>query len=277
MTEAYFDPSPSFSASLVGVEPAFVTEIVLSISDPVLEQAPSALTVILVEGVPDDVVSFSVDGGDPVYTLDLDSEGEAGPVSIPIPATVTSGAHVLIVTTSDGHTSQASFTVTEDPDPSAYTVPQDAPPAFVPEAITPTGVHRWVLQDLAPGGLGSFVFPANPVSTAPWPFRRSVEQKQTLGLEGKFHLTDPVAEVMPWSFAGRYQTLDFQQQLLAYAALNRRLWLIDHRNRAWVIAILGVDLVPSRRRLDHDGLANDQIGDYTVRVLLYDRDPKVPM
>lgn len=255
-------------------------DIYLAVLDPELDQAPGVLTVVAAEGPPELRVSFSIDG-EVVAQEDLDSEGYLSATSIPVPDTVMAGTHTLSIGPTDPGEpaigSSAEFTIAEDPDPGTYLLVPDADPVAIPEASA-TGVQKWVLQDLlaTEGALGSYVFPFNPTAASPWPFTRELSQQAMVSLDGAFSISEPMGTVQRWSFSGYYETQEFAETLEAYSRVNRRLYLIDHRNRAWTIAIAGLDLIPRRRKVTAHNEANDWVGDYQMRVLIYGSEWKVP-
>ena len=247
---------------------------VLAILDPALYQAPTTL-VITLEGAPPEIdITFEIDDIDATQTVvTTDSEGNIGPTSIPV-LSAAAGTHTLTASTGSFSLDE-DFTLQINPNITISNPGADADPVEIPEALTSTGVRRWVLQDLTPGGLGSYVFPANPTSCDPFPFRRTVSPDHTTAIAGAFHIAEPDKEVHPWSFKGTSGDQDFHDTLREYAELNRRLYLIDHRNRAWVIVITGTDFVP-RRRTNYAGTLTDWIIDYTVRTDIHDNVWRVP-
>lgn len=264
---------------LANGEFVIVFTVAMAILDDEIDQAPSVLTVVIMEGWPDQQIEFEVDGVT-VFTTQLDSEGELPATSVPIPDTVMAGVHVLTVVPLDFPEStigtSAPFLVERDPDLIPYIAPQDADPIEIPEALLSTGVRRWVLQDLMPGGLGSWVMPANPDSATPFPAGRTLSEERTISPTGKFHIRDAMGEPTNWSCTGTYFDRVTQDKLLAYARLNRRWYLIDHRNRAWTVAGLGLDLIPRKRIRDIAGVDNDEAGQYTLRCLVLGNEWKEP-
>jgi hypothetical protein len=135
-----------------------------------------------------------------------------------------------------------------------------------------------VLQDLAPGGLGSWVMPANPRSMQPIPQTFNVDARHSTSVDrGQFHLMEAEPAPQPWSFQGYCPDQGFYNQLTAYGQINRRFYLIDHRNRAWTVTFEAVEMVPRHRQKLQDGTYNDWAHDYTVRAVIYDQSFKTPV
>lgn len=251
----------------------------LMILDDTLIQAPTALTVVVDGGWPSDDVQFDIDGT-VVRTATLDSVGGLAPMSIAVSEALGAmGVHTLTMTSltlDPGYTQSATFTIDREPNLVARVVGPDAEPVAVPAAQTSTGVYRWVFQDLMPGGLGSYVLPANPTTMSAPHFQRLLSQTHTTAVDsGRFHVSEVAEHAVEWEFAGFCATQVFHDKLLAYFDLKRRFYVIDHRNRAWKVAFTSVDLV-ARKRSDVNGALTDWAHDYTVRALIYDQDWAVP-
>jgi hypothetical protein len=61
-------------------------------------------------------------------------------------------------------------------------------------------------------------------------------------------------------------------QLLAYAELDHRFFVIDHRNRAWLVESTGVEFAP-RKRGEDKGTFNDWRSDYVFHANILDQVP----
>ena len=245
-----------------------------------LYQAPTVLTFTVTGGWPADDVTVDVDGTVLLTTV-LDSDGALAPTSVAIDATLgTVGSHTLTVTslTGDpGYTTSFPFTIEIAPPPDAVDPGADADPVIVPGADTGTGVYKWVLQDLAPSGIGSYVFPANPLSmTSPHGARVLQQSHTTSAVTGQFHISEPGAVAQEWQFAGVCTTQAFYDKLVQFYELPRRFYLIDHRNRAWKVAFTSLDF-KARKRTNLNGSLTDWVHDYTVSALIFDTDWKVPL
>ena len=246
---------------------------------PGITRAPGDLNISIVAGLAHDTVTVEINTG-LVATAMLDSDGGLD-VTIPVPNGLLAGIHALSVTSSSANVvgASAQFWLLKNPDTLPVPPGDGEDPVFVPEAASSTGVHRWVLQDLYPvDGLGSFVFPRNPVSSSAFPHAsRDLAEVHTLSQTGAFSFTEGPPVSYEWSCQGVYDSQTFCDQLLAYAQLKRRLYLIDHRNRAWTVAITGVELVPRRRVRGDDGQFNDWVGEYVLNALIYGNDWKEPV
>lgn len=259
----------------------YVQDHVLFILDDELDQAPTSVVAVLQGGFPVATVSFYIDViGTPVYVTTTNSEGDLGPTSIPVSIpNGTNGGHTLYAVINDpiagDITASAIFTIARGANDNPTDPAADTAPVEIPEALTANGVYRWVLQDLMPGGLGSLVFPTNPVSSDPWPFKRALTAEHTTARTGRFHIFEPDLEVHDFSFSGISSTSGFIDSLRDYGELNRRIYLIDHRNRAWTVVINGTDFV-ARKRTNFNGVLNDWVHDYTVRTTIYGNQWQVP-
>jgi hypothetical protein len=94
-------------------------------------------------------------------------------------------------------------------------------------------------------------------------------------LGGRFHVMEAVPQPKEWSFSGVSISEEMSDKLLEYRYLNRRFWVIDHRNRAWKCVFLNVDISP-RLRSNLDGESTDWLQDYTVTALILDQTPVTP-
>lgn len=254
----YIDaPTPMF---IQQQEEIFRTPAVLIVT---LDVAPAGATVTWrVDGL---VVATSVVG----------PGGSSGPLSLEVPESP-AGDHTYSATV-NGITVFQNFSVARNPRHPLIPPVPDADPEVV-DGMLVGDVQRWVLQDLAPGGLGSWVMPANPKAMAPIPFTYAVDARHTTSVaNGRFHLSEPDPPPLPWSFNGYCPTQDFHDRLTAYGQINRRFYLIDHRNRAWTVTFDAVEMVARHRQRLDDGSFNDWAGDYTVRAVIYQQTPKTPV
>lgn len=228
-----------------------------------LDLAPAGATVTWrVDGL---VVTTSVVGPD----------GTSGPVSLEVPRS-NAGVHTYSATV-NGVTVFQNFGITRNPRAPIIPDVPDADPQIVP-GMQVGDVQRWVLQDLMPGGLGSWVMPANPKSMQPIPRAFNVDVKHTTSVTaGRFHLSEAEPAPLPWSFAGYSPDQAFYDRLTSYGAINRRFYLIDHRNRAWTVTFDSVEVTPRHRQKLNDGSYNDWAGDYTVHAVIYDQSFMTPV
>lgn len=241
---------------------ALPAQMVLSIPDSVLDPAPSSVIVYL-QGAPVDAeVTFTV-GSTDVLTMTAGAD-MLGPVSIPVDDPAATEIHA----SAPGAVSQSVAITFSGASPEAPVAPDpDSDPAPVQQ------VARWELQDVAPGGLGTYVFPANPASMAPLPNSKLLTAEHTTGLDGQYHVTEAAFEPYEWSFAGVGMTKEFHDTIQSYFALNRRFYLVDHHGQAWTVTFIDTDYVPRKRVYVNDVLT-DWLADYTITALIYDPTPK---
>jgi hypothetical protein len=271
------DPDVLYQLS---VGPKASTELYLMelevLSGP-LRTAPTAAVVQVMGGPAEDTVTFEIDGVAVPGTWDLDPFGNLPPTSVAVPDGTTKGEHIISVhSESSNLAGETTFTLLRNPYSALQIVGMDADPVEIPAANTSTGVRRWVLQDLMPGGLGSWVMVRNPTSMSPPEYQRTLFQEHTTAKDGQYHLSSVALQSFEWTFSGYVDTEFEQNQLLAYYGLNRRFYVMDHRARAWIVAWQKCEIVPRKRQRNDDSSFNDWAADYTVTALIYDQNPKVP-
>jgi hypothetical protein len=260
------------SASRVLLQDNIPSSLIVQVFNPDIPITPAALTVSVNEALgPEDII-FEVNGVE-MLRVAPDSTGTLELVSVPLPP-MDAGSFSLVV--KQGATSQgtAAFTVYQPYAPPPVRTGPDAPPVQVPGAIQPNGVRRWVLQDLAPGGLGSWVMPLNPQTMGTPAFSRELTvKKTTASVEqgGQYHITEDAFTPVPWEFSGYLPTEEMYQQLEAYRNLNRRFYLHDHRGRAW--KVIFEDLQPSARLTQYwNGEMTHAGHDYQAVVQVLERE-----
>lgn len=200
-----------------------------------------------------------------IATVTADANGDIN-MDLFIPSDGAGGIHQLRATAALSGQSNLAYTAgtvvggTADPG-------VDAAPLLVPGS---TG--RWVLQDLMPGGLGSWVMPINPTSMTNPHLTKTVNGRSTTAPRtGRYHLSEDGVGVVAWTLSGYCPNEPFQQQLVAYAELNRRIYVIDHRGRAWKCAVRLLEITPRKRQLDSDGTNQDWAADYRLNLDLLDQ------
>lgn len=236
-------------------------EIIVTILDPDVDEAPSSITV-LVSMAPEGDLAFSIEGED-LWTATADETGIVGPLSLTVPEGLLAGTHELLVT-GGAFTGSDQFRIANDPTALPSSDAPDADPVVVESSQ-----GRWVLQDLAEGGLGTWIMHPGPSSAASIPATKNLQATQTTYALGKIHVTEGRTLATEWTFAGYCPDRAFYDKLVAYGALNRRCYVIDPRGRAFLVAFLGPDLVARKRQRDDDGAFNDWAHDYTMRCLFY--------
>lgn len=248
----------------------FVPSLRLSVLEPDLVQAPATLTVTVSGGWSSTGVQFSIDGVD-AGAATTDSDGLLAPTSIYVPDTLFAGTHTVTVTQADALSGSATFTLQRDPAPTVsdvdLTTPWDAP----------RPVARWAFQDLKAGGLGTYVLPLNPTSMTPPHSERALTAMHTTARAGQFHVFEAGPAPIEWQFSGYCPSQEMHDQLVAWGELNRRFYVIDHRNRAWTVTFVNVDIRPRLRQWTFmaQGLT-DWGHDYTVHALIYEQAPFTP-
>lgn len=239
-----------------------------------LEQAPDTLTVAMANLVPFAEVTFTVDGL-AVGTAEADGNGDITTLTLDIDRRFLAGAHT-VTGTSGGLVASAPFTLAQSPANFPAAQPQDDDPVVVEGTVGANGVHRWVLQDLAPGGLGSWVMPINPSSMSSPHVRKTVADQQTTAVNGRSHLFEGMAP-LDWEASGFCPDREFYNKLVQFAQLPRRFYVIDHRGRAWTVSIAELDMRPRQRVKDSAGRSQDWLHDYSIKFVLYSQTPKLPV
>lgn len=248
--------------------PRVTKPVELFIEDSALDRAPTAIVATVENSTPGATLTFSVDSVS-AYTATADSTGALGRTSVPVGSSYAAGAHVLSV--SDGTTSaEAAFTLARDGATPARVVAADAPAALVPDAQ-----GRWALQDALPGGLGSWVMDPNPTTWSGPLYELDAEPSTPTSVGGRSRISGGNQKALEWSLEGYCPDETFYNQLEAYAALNRRLWVIDHRGRAWKCAIIDLQLEPRKRQRTTEGF-NDWAHDYSLSLAVLDPDWSEP-
>lgn len=267
--------APAATASLIlqwTAKPVMILEVL----DPTLIQAPTALTVMLTDAQPELDVVFAIDGT-VVATITADSTGMVGPTSLNVSEDVgTIGSHTVTATQAGAVGASATFTLARNPRWQPINIGPDAEPVEIPAAQTSTGVRRWVLQDLMPGGLGSYVMPINPTTMSTPHAEKALTAMHTTAITGVHYIFEGSDAPLEWEFSGYFPDRAMHDQLLAYVGLTRRFYLLDHRGRAWKVAFTNLDVRHRRRRPNPDGTWNDWTADYTVNAVVYDRNWWVP-
>ena len=118
--------------------------------------------------------------------------------------------------------------------------------------------------------------PINPTSMGSPHVRKTVAAVATTAVRsGRPHVSEGATPV-EWEFAGFAPDKAFQDKLIAYSELPYRFYLVDHRGRAWTVAITRLSIVPRKRHKDSSGASNDWLADYTVAVALFSQTPQEP-
>lgn len=247
----------------------------LGILTPTLVRAPTVVRISIVNAVPNQDFIISIDDEE-LWVVTSDPEGMVDAVEIPVDDQDAGTHTVEAVSLSD--TLVGEFTLEYDAPPAPPNRAADLDPIAVPEAVDGSRFH-WVLQDLLPvDGLGSWVMPISPTSMSNPHLRKNASVVHTTSPNsGQFHVSEAWLPPTDWQFAGYCPDQAFHDHLTAYADLNRRFYVIDHRGRAWTVAALGVEIKPRQRQREDGGVFNDWAGDYTFTVQLLDQDWKEPV
>lgn len=203
------------------------TAPIMDLNTTTLTETPASLAVSLVNLTPGETVTFSISGVGTVLSQPADSAGILT-TSVPVPA-VAAGTYTLTATAGGGSAS-ATFEVLYSsvtpppPDP-------DAPPHIV---VQPPGVTKWILQDKAPGG-ETYVFDLNPARmTSPFA-PKMITPETTTAPDGQPVLWQGADRPHLWQFEGKIRLQSQYDAFVRFLELQRKFYLIDHRNRAWVV------------------------------------------
>jgi hypothetical protein len=223
--------APGSGALTVIIQNTRVQETPSVISVQINGAAPSEQLTVSVEGTSGGSYSNVVGMGLGATTTFVMGEDGTGVIGVPVPG-VSAGTYQLKVSGATSGTSASTFTVLND---------AQLPPAaggasnpFVP--VVQPDVIRWIFQDPAPGGLGTYVFPVNPSEMTSPHAPRNVTWDHTAAPSGPFLAWDTAQRATEWRFSGYVLTQAHHQALAAFAALNRRFWIADHFERRWLVA-----------------------------------------
>jgi hypothetical protein len=269
MTDVLLDQAatlPVAFAQLLGT-PAVAYDITLGVVDsPTIDdELPTLLTVIVQGAGALETITFDLDGVD-FWTATTDANGDLTE-ELPIEPQTTYGTKTLTATSPTKGSSSVTIDITNLDAGGTADPGIDAAPVLVAGSS-----GRWVLQDLMPGGIGSWVMPINPTSmTNPHVSKVVNVRSTTAPTTGRRHVSESNLGVVPWTLGGYCPNQDFSDQLNAYADLNRRIYVIDHRGRAWKCAVASLEITPRKRQLEDDGTPQDWAGDYRLVLDLLDQ------
>jgi hypothetical protein len=256
----------TFTATVDGGDGPVLAPAYLLVSDAEVDQPPGTITVAVANFEPLTVVTFTIDGVT-VTGEQTDASGAIVEMTIPVARQFAAGPHAVAATTAT-RTASGAFTVLTDAAP----LPQPQAPSAPPQAV-PNAVNRWVFQDTMPGGLGTWVMPINPTSMGNPHVRKTVAVVSTTTVRGRPHVSEGATPV-EWEFAGFAPDKAFQDKLIAYSRLAYRFYVIDHRGRAWTVAIARLAITPRKRSRDTTGAESDWMADYTVALALFSQTPQ---
>jgi hypothetical protein len=249
----------SFTWSLDELEP----ELIVTVLSP-LQRAPGTFRVSIANGLPGATVSFASEALT-IPGAELDDTGSLLSFSVSIPSALDAGTYALVVSSPGRTDTTAYYTVVLEP----YTSPVAQPDDAAPVPVAPVdGVRRWVLQDPAPSG-EEYVFEINPdAATSPHP-ENVFTTEATTAPDGQLLTWEGAQRAVSWQFRGVLTTQTQHDAFVRFRDLNRRVWLIDNRNRAWVVSIENFDAVPRNGQ-------NPWVHDYTVSAIIY-KGPVTPV
>lgn len=263
-----------------------IGELQVVVLDDTVRRAPSSITVMVSGGRPEESITFQMDAGltpsgqADVYTTTLDSEGSLSATSLTIIDDLGGQQGVRTLTAVQGSITATDFyTVLLPPTVWPTTQGPDADPVAIPGALDAAGVRHWVLQDLLgvmDGGIGSYVLPVNPRSMTSPHLEHALKTHHTTAKSGKYHIFQAGNFPKEWTFTGYAPTQEMVEQLFIYRDLNRRFYVIDHRNRAWKVVFTNVDAVP-RLRHNYNGEITDWGSDFTVTATILDQSWSTPV
>lgn len=238
------------------------TGMLLQVLEKEIDDTPDSVLFSLMGGPEEQTISLRISpdplGWGEITTVLTDETGIVLGADVPLVDGLQPGVFQLIASgTLNGSTVTASdsFTVLYDP----FTTPTAEPTDTAPAA---TAATRWVLQDRA-SVLAEHEFTYNPTTmSSPWA-PRTYTTDATTAPDGQAMIWEAIERAVDWEFAGYIDTEADHDALLAYGALNRRFYVIDHRQRAWTCTFVSVDLQPRRV------IGKPYAFDYTVKALIY--------
>ncbi len=235
----YIRVSPRDGATLASFPVAYSLQAVggldLTLGSSNVGRTPAVMAVSVSGADPNAVVTFEVlDGVTVVATSSTSANGfgNVDSASVVIPALAV-GSYSLRAT-SGAATDTEDFDVTLPPIGDAGSLGSSSPPS---PGTQPPDVVRWVIEDPSPGGLGTYTVPINPEKmTSPWP-QRLLQTERTVADDGVEMTWASVEASTDWQFTGAVITQAHYDKINAYAALNRRIYITDHRSRTWIVGI----------------------------------------
>lgn len=238
--------------------------LTLQILEPALDSSPTTLEITITGATPEATVTFAIEQDDlstDVYSDTVDTFGDLYLASIPVPETQ-AGVYQLTATTSTGQSGAATFTLAYDPETVDPALPAEAPP---PTDTTP---GRWTFVDPAPdGALPRWEMIYNPsVDDGPL-IEKALDPRRTTYTAGKHRIAGGASRpAVRRTLRGFMDTQAEYERAVAYLQLNRRIWLIDHRRRAFKVGMISGDFTPRLRTAGRDGSFNDWAQDYEITI-----------
>ena len=253
----------SVEVRTVGGEVPSVAQVRLNVLEPTKERAPTNVAVSVVGVIPYDEVKFYVDAN-LVWIEYADNDGAINQLSIPIPADTMAGTHTIKAEVIGTGFDTGTFTLQYDPLPVPDDTP-DEPPVYIPGSD-----GAWVFQDLDPMGIGSWVLPYNPEAMTAPHFERTLNVRHTTSVNnGQYTVAEGAFVGRPWKISGTYLSQDYYDQLLAYASLRRRFYIVDHRQRGWQVGVVSFQTEPKRYP--------EWQGKWMMDLLIFERTPRITL
>lgn len=192
---------------------------------------PGAMNVTISNGIPEDTVTFSLIGPSAsadFQTITLDDTGQAEDVAVYLPG-LAAGAYLLRTEGVESGSEDTDFDVLQDALSFENTDPRPAPTPPVTDLA-----QHWRFFDLRDPDI-TYTMERNPRSwTNVFPPNDVTHEKVTAP-DGQAITWE--AAKRPWrmEFTGYLDTEEEYDALAFWSALRRRFWLVDHRNRAWLV------------------------------------------
>lgn len=259
--DSTFSPTLTWSteADIIDDSPAG-TGSLLQVLDPEVPICPGSVTFSMYNLPEEATVSIRISpdpfGWGNYMTVLADEEGVVLAATAELDGDLPAGTYQLIGEETNGLVASDSFQVLTEPDPAPTADPvDDAPPAGP--------VARWTLHDPA-GDLADFTFTYNPERmTSPWA-PRTYTAESTTAPTGQPIVWEAMQRAVEWEFAGYLDTEADLETLSSWLALNKRFYLIDHRQRNWVVTFTSYDPQPKRV------IGKPYAHTYTIKALIYE-------
>lgn len=227
------------SATLTWAFAERVQSVVVFADD--VQQTPGAVKITVTNGTPGQRVTVSIDGqAGTARSVDLDSAGTVIDFMVTIDVALNAGAYTLRVVHPGRLDATDTFAVLASPDPAPSALPPATPATTVPGSLVLVNgrwVRRFVLQDKLAGGLGEYILPRSPTSmSSPFP-DNVLATEATLASDGQIMTWEGARRSKGWTWSGYLDTEVQLTSMLAFQQLNRRFYVIDHRNRSWEVSM----------------------------------------
>lgn len=217
---------------------------------------PVQVLIDVADGTPSGLVTFarSGTGSTGLGSVRLDGAGQAIGASLQI-GELNAGTYTI--TGTDGPKT-ATITLTVTTSAIAVPAPQAADPAFT---ATPT-VNKWTFFDPTPGG-ETYVFEIGPSEMTSPHAERVFAVETTTARDGQTLTWEGGARSVAWVLKGRLVSKAQLDALRRFHLLNRRVWIIDHFARAWIVTVEDFEAQPQRR------LSHPYLHEWNLRLFIY--------